>query len=112
MRQSGLTTVNIYSLPLQSWHRTIAQLDGYMANKRVGEYCEAAFRGTGADEALEFDAVFFEEHRWYEVDTAEDLIGFELALSRSPQITPVAFVLQPLAMDPGNIGARRKIAAA
>jgi len=66
-------TVNIYSLSLQSWQRVIARLDRYIADQRVGKYYEAVFAEMVADNTLSFEAVFFKEDCWYEIDTIEDL---------------------------------------
>lgn len=66
-------TVNIYSLSLQSWQRVITRLDRYIADERVGGYYETVFADMVGDGTLKFDAVFFDENRWYEIDTIEDL---------------------------------------
>lgn len=71
-------TVNICSLSLKSWQKTIARLGRYIADDRVGEYYESVFADMVGDGTLEFDAVFFDEKRWYEVDTVNDLVEAEL----------------------------------
>jgi choline kinase len=82
-------TVNIYSLSQHSWHRMITRLDSYIADNRVNEYYETVFSDMVADGILEFDAVFFDENRWYEVDTIDDLQQAELMFGSTPQRTAV-----------------------
>lgn len=71
-------TVNIYSLSLDSWNKVVDRLNSYISGERLGEYYEAAFADMIADGSLNFDAVFFNENRWYEVDRLEDLNAAEL----------------------------------
>jgi len=92
-------TVNIYSLSLQNWHRMTARLDRYIADKRIGEYYEAVFADMVADGTLEFDAVFFDNGRWYEIDTVKDLSQAELIFPRPPQLTVGKRLLDPLAAN-------------
>ncbi|PCJ30738.1 MAG: nucleotidyl transferase [Moraxellaceae bacterium] len=96
-------TVNIYSLSLQSWRSVIKQLDSYIADERVGEYYEAVFADMVADGSLKFDAVFFDEDRWYEIDTVEDLNQAELLYPHAPKKNPAERWLRPLATDLQNI---------
>jgi choline kinase len=77
-------TVNIYSLSSQSWQRVIARLDHYVEVGRVGEYYETVFAEMLADASLEFDAVLFDENKWYEIDAMEDLYQAELMFPRVP----------------------------
>jgi choline kinase len=71
-------TVNIYSLSLDSWDKVVDRLGGYISGERLGEYYEVVFADMIADGSLNFDAVFFNENRWYEVDRLEDLSAAEL----------------------------------
>lgn len=71
-------TVNIYSLSLDSWNKVLERLSGYISGERLGEYYEAVFADMIADGSLNFDAVLFDENRWYEVDRIEDLHAAEL----------------------------------
>ena len=71
-------TVNIYSLSLDSWNKVVDRLSGYISGERLGEYYEVVFADMIADGSLNFDAVFFNENRWYEVDRLEDLNAAEL----------------------------------
>ena len=81
-------TVNIYSFSMQSWNKVVQQLDNYIAAERVNEYYETVFADMVADGSLLFDAVFFDENKWYEIDTLIDLNQAELMFPRIPQ--PVA----------------------
>lgn len=90
-------TVNICSLSLQSWQRTVARLDSYIADKRVGEYYEAAFADMIADGTLEFEAVFFDENRWYEVDTMDDLVEAEVLFPMIKRASPVSSLIPAVA---------------
>jgi len=79
-------TVNICSLSSQSWQRVIARLDRYIEDGRVNEYYETVFADMVADGSLEFDAVMFNENKWYEIDAMEDLHQAELMFPRAPDI--------------------------
>ncbi|PCI47470.1 MAG: nucleotidyl transferase [Moraxellaceae bacterium] len=103
-------TVNIYSLSLQSWQKTIAYLDRYIADERVNEYYELVFSDMVADKVLTFDGVFFDENRWYEIDTIEDLHQAEMIFPRSKESASVARWLEPLATDLQKIRINGKIA--
>ncbi|MEH6910070.1 MAG: phosphocholine cytidylyltransferase family protein [Oceanicoccus sp.] len=71
-------TVNIYSLSLDSWIKVVDRLGGYISGERLGEYYEVVFADMIADGSLNFDAVFFNENRWFEIDRLEDLNAAEL----------------------------------
>jgi len=79
-------TVNICSLSSQSWQRVIARLDRYIEDGRVNDYYETVFADMVADASLEFDAVFFDENKWYEIDAVKDLHQAELMFPRVPAI--------------------------
>ena len=78
-------TVNIYSLSLDSWNKVVDRLGDYVLGERLGEYYEVVFSDMIADGTLNFDAVFFNENRWYEVDRIEDLIMAELMFPAAVQ---------------------------
>ena len=78
-------TVNMYSLSLESWNKVVGRLRDYVTGERLGEYYEAVFSDMVADGSLTFDAVLFDEKRWYEVDRLEDLHAAELMFP-----TPIA----------------------
>jgi len=75
---SRYKTVNIYSLSLLSWNKVVDRLSSYITGERLGEYYEVVFADMIADGSLNFDAVFFNENQWYEVDRLEDLNAAEL----------------------------------
>jgi L-glutamine-phosphate cytidylyltransferase len=79
-------TVNICSLSSQSWQRVIARLDHYIEDGRVNEYYETVFADMVADGSLEFNAVLFNENKWYEIDAMEDLHQAELMFPRAPGV--------------------------
>jgi choline kinase len=66
-------TVNMYSFSLRSWQRVTQRLEHYVSAGRVNGYYEAVFAEMVADGDLSFEAVFFDDQRWYEIDTLEDL---------------------------------------
>ena len=78
-------TVNIYSFSSQSWQKVIKQLDCYIADKRVNEYYETVFADMVADGSIEFDAVFFDENKWYEIYCVKDLHQAELMFPHALQ---------------------------
>jgi len=88
-------TVNIYSLSLQSWQKVIAQLDRYVADERLGNYYEAVFADMVSNGTLAFDAVFFDKHQWYEIDTVADLHQAELLFPCLPSEIAADRWLQP-----------------
>jgi NDP-sugar pyrophosphorylase family protein len=70
---SRFKTVNIYSLSLPSWRRVTKRLDRHVSAGKVNDYYEAVFAEMVADGSLSFEPVFFDDGRWYEVDTLADL---------------------------------------
>ncbi len=70
---SRYKTVNIYSLSLPSWRRIVKRLDRRIAAGKVNDYYETVFAEMVADGSLSFDPVFFDDGRWYEIDTLADL---------------------------------------
>ncbi len=77
-------TVNICSLSTQTWSNVVARLNRYISDGRVGEYYEAVFAEMVADGTLSFEAVFFDQDRWYEIDTMADLNEAERMFARTP----------------------------
>ena len=80
-------SVNIYSLSLPSWIKIETRLSCYISEGRLGEYYESVFSAMVADGTLSFDAVFFDAHRWYEIDTNRDLHEAENLFTLSPSPT-------------------------
>ena len=66
-------TVNIYSLSLSSWYRVVEKLNQYILADKVNDYYEAVFAQLVTEKHLSFQAVFFDDKPWYEIDTMEDL---------------------------------------
>lgn len=73
-------TVNICSLSLESWHKVLDRLDNYISAKNLNTYYEAVFSDLVSNKSLVFEAVIFDENRWYEIDTIEDLNAAEKLL--------------------------------
>jgi choline kinase len=70
---SRYKTVNIYSLSLSSWRRVAESLDRRVSAGKVNDYYEAVFAEMVTDGSLSFEPVFFDDGRWFEVDTLADL---------------------------------------
>jgi len=70
-------TVNICSLSLKSWHKVLDRLDSYISAKNLNNYYEAVFSDLVANKTLLFDAVMFDEKKWYEIDSLKDLDAAE-----------------------------------
>lgn len=66
-------TVNMYSFSPASWRGIASRLDQYVSAGRVDEYYESVFAELVAAESLSFQAAFFDNECWYEIDTLEDL---------------------------------------
>ena len=82
----------------------IARLDQFISAERVGEYYETVFADMVADGMLEFDAVFFDENNWYEIDTIKDLRQAELMFASIPSLAEVSRHALSLATVQQNIG--------
>ncbi len=81
-------TVNMYSFSQSSWQRITRRLEEYIAAGRVNEYYEAVFAEMVAQGDLSFQAVSFDDQRWYEIDTLDDLREAErLFPSRNGRLT-------------------------
>ncbi len=76
-------TVNMYSFSRPSWQSVIRQLEQHISAGRVNGYYETVFAEMVADEDLSFEAVFFDNRRWYEIDTLEDLRNAEQLFRRN-----------------------------
>ena len=82
-------TVNICSLSASSWSAIVARLEEYVAAGRVTEYYEAVFRDLVSEGRLDFQCVLFDENRWYEIDTVDDLRGAHETFARTgPLVMP------------------------
>jgi choline kinase len=76
-------TVNMYSFSRSSWQRITQRLEQYVSAGRVNSYYETVFAEMVAEGDLSFEAVFFDDQRWYEIDTLEDLHKAEGLFRRS-----------------------------
>lgn len=66
-------TVNIYSFSQSSWKTISKRLDQRINEGKVQGYYETVFSNLVNEGALFFEAVFFDNNAWYEIDTLEDL---------------------------------------
>jgi hypothetical protein len=89
-------------LSLLSWRKVVDRLDSYIYGERLGEYYEVVFADMIADGSLSFDAVFFDEDQWYEVDRLEDLDAAELIFPATIQYKEVIHQRGSLAMAAGK----------
>jgi choline kinase len=71
-------TVNMYSFTMATWGRVTERLSEHVTAGHVNEYYETVFAEMVADGSLLLEAVTFDNGRWYEVDTLEDLHEAEL----------------------------------
>jgi len=76
-------TVNMYSFSRLSWQRVARRLEQHVSAGRINRYYETVFAEMVADGKLTFEAVFFDNRRWYEVDTLEDLCAAERLFPRN-----------------------------
>lgn len=75
-------TVNIYSFSRSTWALISERLDSYIKAKRTSDYYEAVLAEMVAEGSLSLTPVFFDESRWYEVDTLDDLAAAERIFPR------------------------------
>lgn len=76
-------TVNVYSFDQGCWRdELLPRLDGAVRSGDTGSYYEKVFVDAVRDGVLRMRAVMFDNRRWYEVDTPEDLAAAESLLSR------------------------------
>jgi len=68
-------TINIYSLSMPTWHEVTRRLELRIAAERVHDYYESVFGEMAAQGALPMRAVWFDDGRWIEIDTPEDLLA-------------------------------------
>ena len=66
-------TVNVYSLSKATWQEVVRRLDRRIAAGQVHDYYEVVFADMVADGFLTLQSVRFDEGRWCEIDTLEDL---------------------------------------
>ncbi len=68
-------TVNIYSLSMSIWHEVTRRLDRHIAAGRVHSYYESVFAEMAIEGLLPFEAVSFDDGRWSEIDSPDDLVA-------------------------------------
>ena len=73
----GHKTVNVYSLSKATWQEVGRRLDRRIAAGNVHDYYEVVFAEMVADGSLTLQSVRFDEGRWCEIDTLEDLRAAE-----------------------------------
>ncbi len=73
VRGLGHKTVNVYSLSMATWQEVVRRLDRRIAAGRVHDYYEVVFAEMVADKLLTLQSVHFDDGRWCEIDTLEDL---------------------------------------
>jgi NDP-sugar pyrophosphorylase family protein len=76
-------TVNLYSLSLPIWQEVVRRLEQRIASGRVHDYYEVVFADMAAEGSLPFRAVHFDDGRWCEIDTPDDLVAAEHLFSKS-----------------------------
>jgi choline kinase len=76
-------TVNLYSLSLPIWQEVGRRLEKRIASGNVHDYYEVVFAEMAAEGLLPFQAVHFDDGRWCEIDTPEDLVAAEQLFSES-----------------------------
>ena len=73
----GHKTVNLYSLSSSTWREVVRRLDRRITAGKVHDYYEVVFAELVAEGLLSFQSVHFDEGRWCEIDTLEDLRAAE-----------------------------------
>ena len=76
-------TVNLYSLSLMLWREVGRRLEQRIASGRVHDYYEVVFADMAAEGVLPLQAVHFDDGRWCEIDTPDDLVAAERLFSES-----------------------------
>ena len=68
-------TINMYSLSMPIWHEISRRLDLRIAAGRVHDYYESVFAEMTSDRLLRLEATWFDDGRWTEIDTPDDLLA-------------------------------------
>jgi len=74
-------TVNLYSLSWPIWQEVSRRLEQRIAAGRVDDYYEVVFAEMAAEGLLPLQAVHFDDGRWCEIDTPDDLVAAERLFS-------------------------------
>ncbi|MDA7497182.1 phosphocholine cytidylyltransferase family protein [bacterium] len=75
-------TVNIYSFSLPTWRLITTRLQQHIDGNQLSGYYETVLTELIEEGRLSLEAVFFDEARWYEVDTLPDLRAAEIMFPR------------------------------
>ena len=70
-------TVNIYSFSVASWKAIVKKLNQYISEGSVNCYYETVFSEMVKNKEFFLEAVSFDKHAWYEIDTIHDLAEAE-----------------------------------
>lgn len=89
-------TVNIYTLSARTWHATATRMDQYILSGRTNEYYEAVFAEMISDGTIHFEAAFFDEEKWCEIDTVDDLTTAETLFLPLPRFARKNQPITPL----------------
>lgn len=73
----GHKTVNLYSLSTATWREVVRRLNRRIAAGKVHDYYEVVFAEMLSEGLLTLQSVHFDEGRWCEIDTLEDLRAAE-----------------------------------
>jgi len=76
-------TVNLYSLSMPLWQEVGRRLEKRIESGKVHDYYEVVFADMAAERLLPFQAVHFDDGRWCEIDTPDDLVAAEQLFSES-----------------------------
>ena len=66
-------TVNMYSFSSLSWRCVASRLDQHITTGNVSSYYETVLAELVSEGRLSFQAAFFDNECWYEIDTFKDL---------------------------------------
>ncbi|NOX58236.1 MAG: NTP transferase domain-containing protein [Planctomycetes bacterium] len=92
-------TVNMYSLSAATWRDVVRRLDRRIAAGLVHDYYEVVFAEMIADGVLAFQSVHFEEGRWCEVDTLEDLRAADQIFHESRDTSGPGTTKRPFSLE-------------
>ena len=81
--QQPYKTVNLYSLSLPLWREVGRRLEQRIASGRLQDFYEVVFADMAAEGLLPFQAVHFDDGRWCEIDTPDDLVAANRLFSDS-----------------------------
>ena len=79
----GHKTVNVYSLSTSTWREVVRRLDRRIVAGKVHDYYEVVFAEMVAEGLLALQSVRFDEGRWCEIDSLDDLREAEQIFAES-----------------------------